>query len=67
MAVSQFVSDLFRCSHYFEKSKNNHANAPSVDEGHFDSVSTLHQARMSHGQLINTAGAALSRRMGSNP
>ena len=38
MAVVQFVDDLFRGSPYSEKSKNDHANTSSVNDGHFDSV-----------------------------
>ena len=41
-AVSEFFDDLFRGSQDSKKSKNDHTNAASVDEGHFDSVGTLH-------------------------
>jgi hypothetical protein len=61
IAVSQSVDDIFRGSHDSEKSENDNANASSVDEGHFGSVCTLHQGRISRGQLVNTGGAVLSR------
>jgi hypothetical protein len=42
-AASQLIDDFFPESEYSQKSKNNHAHAASVDEGHFGSVCTLDQ------------------------
>ena len=64
MAVVQFVDDLFRGSPYSEKSKNDHANTSSVNDGHFDSVPRFSSVGLASRQL-SLSGVVSKGRAGS--